>query len=115
MRIKSKLKQQHPIALSYIASAIEHRGSFTVRGINKMLEVRLRSKGGLPRLLHRTFGGSCSVHTQNDVKPRPPKREVYQVRGAKAVVLLQLLIPYFTFRKKEAELYLRICAKKRAA
>lgn len=122
MKLKTKLRQKHPVALSFVAGAIEYRGNFSLRQ-DRSLEIRLRSGGDLPKTLFAVFGGSCYTHRQNRVviggrvtsKRTPPQRTVYQVRGRKAVSLLRLLLPYLTCRKREAFRMLRACEKQRAA
>lgn len=80
--------------LAYLAGAFDERVHFRIlKGGN--IQVAFRSKGHLPRLLKKEFGGSCFLHGSK-------KRLWYKVQGRNAARLLEAVLPYLKTEAKNA-------------
>ena len=76
-----------------LAAVIEHAGTF------RNMEVYLRSRGPLPKMLHEVFGGNYRWYAPYKGCPRAGE---FRLRGRKAARLLERLAPYFLWRRGEA-------------
>jgi hypothetical protein len=75
---------------SYLAGAIEHRGTIT----NNPLCVSLRTRGSLPKKLKKMFGGT--VFKNRD-------KNWFRVKGKKAEILLKAILPFLIMDKNRVQ------------
>jgi hypothetical protein len=80
--------------LAYLAGALDERMKFHVLKTGNF-QMRLRTKGNLPKLLKKEFGGSW--YSNGD-----PERLSYRIQGRKAVRLLEAVLPYLKTEAKTA-------------
>jgi hypothetical protein len=85
----AKLKRRDKRSMEIVAAMFEHYAHFQ----NMEISLRTPEKSPLPKLLKLAFGGACFADS---------KRKVFRARGKTAAALLSVLLPFLTFRRREA-------------